>query len=74
MIKKFGDPAVRIPKSLAEREFFVDKPIVSAWEKAFAPESSLSCCAGVYSTSEQALAIGEFAVNRQLITGNFVLC
>lgn len=52
----------------------MDKPVVSAWEKAFAPESSLSCCTGVYSTSEQALAIGEFAVNRQLITGNFVLC
>lgn len=33
-MKKFGDPAVRVPRSLAEREFYVDKPIVSAWEKA----------------------------------------
>ena len=42
--------------------------------ETYAPESSLSCCTEVSSTSKQVSAVGEFAVNRQLITGNFVLC
>lgn len=35
---------------------------------------SLSCCIGVPSALQQTSATGEFKVNRQLITGNFVLC